>query len=621
MERALYIRKFRNIGLNGKNEERIVLNYSLEKGKIGNLVILVGPNNSGKSNVLDALYEMGNLKIESRDVTTLSFETDDRKPQLSLQCKDNENVWSQTLTYGSDKCFYKYPQKKLDPVFTFTQDLTNLKDTLISIRNIFTSYNRSFQYYGISTIYDNTINKIGDKSSDPSDIEKLVVSFINEIITKYPNIWQNIKNTLINSILITESIKYFEKNINYEVELNESFKKKFGYNFFPKIIRYNEEKIDNSMLKSEPNSIDKNKIFLNIFKKLGVETDEIKNVYLTFNETSNRGVLTTLQNKLNKKLKAVSDDFNQLYFTKSESYSFEFTLESANIFFEIRHGDKDLSLNYQSTGFKWFFNLYFNLLCNNTLTTGDILIMDEPATNLHVLGQKELRKFLKDFAINNDIVIIIATHSPFLINMNYLDELRIITSKNNKTSIINDFSTIDPDDPDSLKPIKLSLTISNHVLYDPDNTVIFVEGITDYNYLLAMKERLNIKENIIFLPIKGVGDYSSPAFKEKQESISKELITIKKHNPILLVDSDRPGLSIKKINNENSNLRVISLKDIDLKFHEIENVFSTQDLTKYNLGEKSSGKSSLVKNYPDEFKFDEETLNNFKKIFDYIKNI
>lgn len=111
MERALYINKFRNIGLSGNNGERIVLNYSLEKGKIGNLVILVGPNNSGKSNVLDALYEMGNLKIESRDVTTLSFEADDRKPQLSLRCKDGEDEWSQTLTYGSDKCFYKYPQK------------------------------------------------------------------------------------------------------------------------------------------------------------------------------------------------------------------------------------------------------------------------------------------------------------------------------------------------------------------------------------------------------------------------------------------------------------------------------------------------------------------------------
>ena len=53
MERALYIKNYRNIGF-GKSE-RIVLNHSLEKGKMGDLVVVIGANNSGKSNVLDAL--------------------------------------------------------------------------------------------------------------------------------------------------------------------------------------------------------------------------------------------------------------------------------------------------------------------------------------------------------------------------------------------------------------------------------------------------------------------------------------------------------------------------------------------------------------------------------------
>ena len=82
MERCLYLRKFRNIGLN--EDERIILNNSLEKGKMGNLVIVVGPNNSGKSNVLDALTDLGQGKIFNRDVTTLSFESKDQKPELSF---------------------------------------------------------------------------------------------------------------------------------------------------------------------------------------------------------------------------------------------------------------------------------------------------------------------------------------------------------------------------------------------------------------------------------------------------------------------------------------------------------------------------------------------------------
>lgn len=49
-------------------------------------------------------------------------------------------------------------------------------------------------------------------------------------------------------------------------------------------------------------------------------------------------------------------------------------------------------IEYQSTGFRWFFNLYFNFLCSNQLKSGDIVIMDEPATHLHPQGAKGIEK-------------------------------------------------------------------------------------------------------------------------------------------------------------------------------------------------------------------------------------
>ena len=68
MKRVLKIDKFRNIGLD--ETQQLVLNQSMEKGKMGNLVVLIGANNSGKSNVLDALYALNNKKLEKRDQTT-----------------------------------------------------------------------------------------------------------------------------------------------------------------------------------------------------------------------------------------------------------------------------------------------------------------------------------------------------------------------------------------------------------------------------------------------------------------------------------------------------------------------------------------------------------------------
>ena len=51
MERSLRIESYRNIGFKDEksHRERLVINNSLKKGELGDLVILIGANNSGKS--------------------------------------------------------------------------------------------------------------------------------------------------------------------------------------------------------------------------------------------------------------------------------------------------------------------------------------------------------------------------------------------------------------------------------------------------------------------------------------------------------------------------------------------------------------------------------------------
>lgn len=251
--------------------------------------------------------------------------------------------------------------------------------------------------------------------------------------------------------------------------------------------------------------------------------------------------------------------------------------------------------------------------------SGDIVIMDEPATNLHVKGQQELREFLKEFAIKHDLTMVIATHSPFLIDMDYLDELRVVIMENNLSSINNDFSTIDLEDPDSLKPIKEALTINNHVLFDPDNKVVFVEGITDYNYMVAFKKKFEIS-NVIFLPIKGVGKYGTPDFKTKQKEISKRLIKIKKHMPILMVDGDGAGNSMKNTNKE-SELCVFSLSDVSPKFKKIEDLFTQDDKLKFNLTKHSSSSSQFKTFEIENIGLSQETISNFKQVIEFIEKL
>lgn len=615
MERSLYINKFRNIGLD--SSERLVLNHSLEKGKMGDLVILVGPNNSGKSNVLDALNVFGSKKITSRDKTNLSYEPEMQKPSLSLVCKDENDEYRYTLDCNN-KITVSYPNMDTDkPIYDFMNNTNVLYDEL---HNLY----QWFRNYGCNI---GGLRELINTRFEGQDLENRVLNVMNTIIPltsqnqNYKDAWETYKNNYSKSTLV----KNFGSTNTKENNLFEKYKNKYGIDFLPRIITYKETIIKNSDIKCNANDVSKNPFLCKVFKLINISIEEVTASYKASNEQGSRNPLTTLERKVNKRLVKLAKDFNDLYFAEEDKYEFKMTFESEKVFFELNRGNSGISLDYQSTGFKWFFNLYFNLLSETTLNPGDIIIMDEPATNLHIKGMIELRVFLKDFAVKNDLAIVLATHLPFLIDVNYLDELRVIVNKDNVSTISNDFTAIDIDDPDTLKPVKQALTANNHMLFDPDRKVIFVEGITDYNYMIAFKKILDIKDDIIFLPIQGVENIKEAGYKERQKERSKKLIEIRKHNPILMVDGDNAGKSMKQVNKEDSDLTVFSLIDVDPKFIMIEHLFSSEDIDMLKLVrsgnnrfEKSSSKSALLKAHYDQYTFSEETKKNFKKVFDYI---
>ncbi len=627
MERALYFDKFRNIGLEG--HERLVLNHSLEKGKMGNLVILVGTNNSGKSNVLAGLTAFGNRKISQRDITMLSYATEDRNPSLSMSLKDDNGEDYTVRIYADGKEEYFCPKRNVKTEeYTFANDIDVLKEDLTYIVRQMSNYNLNGSYtktHEDTQLFVNLVTYLGQADHEKQEIIDKVISTLDNSFARHPNQtnwWTNFVKARPMSALRNEYTYAGWKNSLIKV-VTEAIRK-FGVDVIPQIINYAEEPIKNTDLSCDVASFSKNKFLNALFEKVGISKEEINNTYDAFRKNNNKGALTVLEKRINGKLKAVSEDFNRMYFVDENRYSFGISLESNMIYFSMFRGENDIILDYQSTGFRWFFNLYFNLLAKSTLKPGDILIMDEPATNLHVLGQIELRKFLKDFAMKNDLTIVIATHSPFLIDLDYLDELRVVSMTDNKSSIRNDFSTIDSNDPDALKPVKAALTVNNHVLLDPDKKVVFVEGITDYNYLTAFNKKLRVADDVVFLPIQGIGNVKNGNIKEHQIKLSKALIKIRKSNPVLLVDADRAGESMKSVNQKDSALTVVSLSDIDPAIKQIEHLFDIKDRKALGLVDddgkpvKRFGLSANIKTYIDDYDFEETTLNNFRKVIEYL---
>ncbi len=262
--------------------------------------------------------------------------------------------------------------------------------------------------------------------------------------------------------------------------------------------------------------------------------------------------------------------------------------------------------------------------------------MDEPATHLSVPARKEFRRFLKEYAHKNHVTFVVATHDPFLVDTDHLDEIRIVEKETESSVIKNHFNyplNNASKDSDALDKIKRSLGVGQHVFHNPQkHRIIFVEGITDYCYLSAFKLYFNereYKDNPIpftFLPISGLKNNPN----DMEETIEK-LCELDNH-PIVLTDDDRKDGSdpqrakseqFKNANEEmHDPITILQLSDCDRYFKQIEDCFSANDRNKYAKNKQMelamAFKTRLLYGEKDDV-MSEETKKNFLCLFEWIK--
>ncbi len=272
--------------------------------------------------------------------------------------------------------------------------------------------------------------------------------------------------------------------------------------------------------------------------------------------------------EFNKLLAIAQDDHQDNYqlkirvrhnnkFFREKCTTYEIKLE----IYDCRKSDnqKPIILSQQSTGFQWAFNFMFGFLynvgSNFSFNHNIIYVMDEPAAHLSVPARKDFRKFLKEYAHKHNITFVLATHDPFLVDTDHLDEIRIVEKKEEGSAIENNFNYSLKNDAnrnsDSLYQIKRSLGVSQNVFHNSQkHRIIFVEGTTDYCYLSAFKLYFNereFKNNPIpftFLPISGLKNDSN----KMKETIQK--LCELDNNPIVLIDDDRKDGSGPQKSNE-----------------------------------------------------------------------
>ena len=151
----------------------------------------------------------------------------------------------------------------------------------------------------------------------------------------------------------------------------------------------------------------------------------------------------------------------------------------------------------RSQGFRWFLSFFCHLISReDSELENTVILLDDPGAYLHPEGHKDLKKALTEIGKSNQVIY--NTHSPYLINKDRLNSVRIVKHNRDEPddederigTNISRLGKADSPTDDSLAAVRMALgATSGDSLFISGNSVL-VEGHDDRIYLEAMSDLL-----------------------------------------------------------------------------------------------------------------------------------
>ncbi|WP_367354133.1 AAA family ATPase [Agrobacterium pusense] len=215
---------------------------------------------------------------------------------------------------------------------------------------------------------------------------------------------------------------------------------------------------------------------------------------------------------------------------KSRSVKVEWGLDPAKenmpyVSFAIADGHSEFSIHERSLGFRWFFSYLLFTAFRSKSGKKTLFLFDEPAANLHAKAQTQLLDSIARIVQGGNKVIY-STHSPHLINPDWLSDAVIIENKAVDLDAGDDIFLMD------LKPTDIKATgygkfvseypekqtyfqpVWEKLLYEAPPIIgrgpfLCVEGISDFHFLSYVKERVLPEKGLHIVPGVGAGGFAN----------------------------------------------------------------------------------------------------------------
>lgn len=587
------------------------ITFNLDKSPEANIYTLVGLNESGKTTILEAINQFSSKNDGLSAVTESDQISADNNTLIPINKRDNFNDRiSIVVTLKLDK-------DDLDGIEKLAKEKTLFRKIkrkeFLSYYNYYNYENSTFikldnrwdGFYGIlKTEQTEKYINIGDK--DYADDNMELATFCQKMIP---------------SILYFPNFLFdFPSRIYLETKNTPTEKEKFYIDLIQDILN----SLDNST---------------NIQIHL---IDRIKSGDVNQRRNIDR-LIQLMQNKVSE---IVFDAWDRIFKRKIKDtkIAIKYNVDGENLAFlefEIESTDGIYQLSERSLGFKWFFIflLFTQFRPYRKGTPSNIIFLfDEPASNLHTSAQKQLLKSFENLISNAKVIY--TTHSHHLINPNWLESTYVVKNEGlqlespevyniKKTKIViepyRDFAAKHPHNTAYFQPILDVLDYTPSNLENVPNCV-FLEGKNDYYTLAYFKDVIFKDYTLNLAPSTGSGNLDT--LISLYIGWGKEFI--------ILLDSDKAGKKEKERYIDKFGLivkqRIYLLSDIDLNWDkkELETLFGETDAFDFQktaypettLFNKTHFNRSIQENLINKksFNFSTETLDNIKKILDFLSH-
>ena len=562
---------------------------------VGDLAAFVGRNESGKTTILQALTLLNKDEMVS-DLDLCDELTDELKSEIKLtegefDLNENERELLEekfpNLSIKKIKIFRtnKNPQIQYDFI---DSEFSTKKDTILKSWKNLTDDLKNFV-----EVIPNHVSKQLDteffESSMPIDKETFSVKLntlnktildaasqepqvISEWKDLYDQIMDNFDSVFVSNKKRKELEKFILDTLHPRFVYFSDYKKILGN------INLNEYLKDPTT--SDVGGIeyleefDRAETVKNLLYLAELEIGELKNA------SSSPSKLIKLLSTSNKKLTA---RLNPSW--KGEPIHVELRLNPGNIMSVIIsdvHKDGTITntglLNRRAEGFKWTFSFIVNFAAETQKAElkEAILLLDEPARNLHPTQQLGISDLLKNLTGSNQVLY--ATHSPFMI-FDYTPGNLLVVELDRKKHLSRIFYDYWNADDATLTPILYGLSkglvgsIIDREIGSNSRPLIIVETMSDTLYLNAFDKFLQ-DPNISMNPLNIVPAYN-------KNSVLPLSIFYRNHgyNTFILLDNDLESkqIAVQLKDNKFLDLQIIFFEKVGELLQSIEEYMMIED--------------------------------------------